>query len=49
MSLICDVCGCVDSKDNPILEVINEEYGTVEHLCMMCLADMLEEEENAER
>tara|TARA_A100001201_G_scaffold34184_2_gene36454 strand:+ start:12 stop:158 length:147 start_codon:yes stop_codon:yes gene_type:complete len=44
---VCDICGCIDSEENPIFEIVDEEFGTVEYICMMCLVERLEEEENA--
>jgi|TARA_R100000479_G_scaffold175131_1_gene125254 hypothetical protein len=45
--LICDLCGCEDTEENPVLEIVDEEFGTVEHICMMCLVEQLDEEKYA--
>jgi hypothetical protein len=36
---ICEDCCCIDSEDNPILELLNEQ-GYIDHsICMMCYVE----------
>ncbi len=36
MELVCDTCFCVDTIDNPVLEL--EEQDTIERICLECYA-----------
>ena len=38
----CEVCCCVDSKDNPILEEYDGDK-LIATICMMCYAEKLDE------
>ena len=42
----CEKCCCVDSKDNPILEEIDENGRLLKCVCMMCYAESLDENKN---
>ena len=37
MTLICDTCFCVDSSDNPVLTL--EEQDVIEHICLQCYSE----------
>lgn len=37
MVKICDTCFCVDSSDNPVLEL--EEQDIIEHICLQCYSE----------
>lgn len=38
---ICNECCCVDSEENPILEILDESGFVIEKVCMMCYAEGL--------
>ena len=38
----CEVCCCVDSKDNPIIEEYDGDV-LIKTMCMMCYAEQLDE------
>lgn len=42
-TMICEVCCCVDSKDNPILEILDEDGFVEQRICMMCYSEQLED------
>jgi len=39
----CQECCCIDTKDNPILEVLDAEGNVEEYICMMCYAEEIDE------
>ena len=39
----CDRCCCVDSIDNPILELLDESDNVEEWVCMMCYAEEIDD------
>jgi hypothetical protein len=43
MSKICELCLCIDTEDNPIFEVLDEEGFVAENICMMCYVETLED------
>lgn len=45
MSKTCDSCMAIDTEENPIFEVLDEEGEIVEYICMVCYVEQLEEDE----
>lgn len=41
----CERCCCVDSEENPIIEIIDEYNCVEEYICMMCYVESLEEDD----
>jgi len=39
----CNECSCIDTSDNPICEIV-DDIGTVELVCMMCLAERIHDD-----
>jgi len=39
--MICEICDCNDSEDNPIIEIIDENNYVKERLCMMCYVEVM--------
>jgi len=39
----CERCCCIDTIDNPILEVLDAEGEVEEYICMMCYAEEIDE------
>tara|TARA_X000001382_G_scaffold129865_1_gene122996 strand:- start:698 stop:838 length:141 start_codon:yes stop_codon:yes gene_type:complete len=39
----CQECCCIDTEDNPILEVLDAEGEAEEYICMMCYAEEIDE------
>jgi hypothetical protein len=44
MNTICETCLCIDTEENPIFEVLDEEGFVIEKICMMCYAESLEDD-----
>ena len=42
----CEECCCVDSKENPILEELDNNGFLLKSICMMCYAESLDEVKN---
>ena len=40
----CDECYCNDSKDNPIIEELDELGYVIKRMCMMCYVESLDED-----
>ena len=43
MSRCCENCMCIDTEENPIFEILNEEGEVEELICMMCYVEELDE------
>lgn len=41
--MICETCNCVDSKDNCIIEILDENGCVERKLCLMCYAEELDD------
>ena len=37
----CQECCCVDSEENPVIEIVDEEGFVEEMYCMMCYVEKL--------
>ena len=45
MNPICEICLWKDSKDNPIIEILDEEGFVIDKMCMMCYVETLEDDD----
>ena len=41
----CERCGAIDSEENPIFEIIDEDGFVEERICMDCFVEDLEDAE----
>jgi recombinational DNA repair protein RecR len=39
----CSECGCLDTKDNPVCDIIDNATGMTDYLCVICLAKEIDE------
>ena len=44
--MTCDICGCEDSEENPIFEILDEEGYVVKRICMNCFLKEIEHGDN---
>ena len=47
MTMICDICDCDNSEENPIIEILDEENCVEGRICMFCFVKM-ENDKDAE-
>lgn len=45
MKMICEHCLCVNTEENPIFEILDEEGFVIEKICMMCYVETLEDDD----
>lgn len=46
--MICNICDCNDSEENPIIEILDENNYVENRICMMCYYEMENDEYNNE-
>jgi len=43
MARSCQECCCIDTEENPIIEILDEQGFVVREICMMCYAEELDD------
>ena len=44
--MTCDICGCKDSEENPIFEILNEVGFVFQRICLNCFLKEIEHGDN---
>ena len=37
--LICEICDCSDSEENPVLEILDDNMYVEQRICLMCYTE----------
>jgi hypothetical protein len=35
----CEECGCLNTSDNPVCDVVDQKTGVIEFLCLICISE----------